>query len=198
MVVRREKRRSNASSRGIKSDRSTIQFTRVTQPVSKVGRGWRAPQGVGWQPRGCIARCARRILAGSEHRRRKAPASEAPSVKGASKRRRALLPANSNGCVKPASSRSRGRKTSRRTPRHHGRRRDPQPKGWTASDEEAGAERSEALSPLASSQPERQERRRTNKDFVRWDAGAQRARSIRHGSNPAVEGPRRGPKPRKG
>ena len=99
--------------------------------------------------------------------------------------------------MKPASSRSRRRKTSRRTPRHHGRRRDPQPKGWTVSDEEAGAERSEALSPLASSQSERQERRRTNKDFVRWDAGAQRARRIRHGSNPAVEGPRRGPKPRK-
>lgn len=43
----------------------------------------------------------------------------------------------------------------------------------------------------------RQERRRTNKDFVRWDAGAQRARRIHHGSNPAVEGPRRGPKPSK-
>lgn len=63
-----------------------------------------------------------------------------------------LLHEDSNGFVEPASSRSRGRKTSRRTPRHHGRRRDPQPTGWTVSDEEAGAERSEALSPLASSQ----------------------------------------------
>ena len=89
------------------------------------------------------------------------------------------------------------RQTLQRTPRHHGRRRDPQPNGWTVSDEEAGAERSEALSPLASSQSERQERRRTNKDFVRWDAGAQRARCIHLGSNPAVEGPRRGPKPSK-
>lgn len=38
------------------------------------------------------------------------------------------------------------KRSSRRTPRPHGRREDPQPNGWTASDEEAGAERSEALS----------------------------------------------------
>jgi hypothetical protein len=39
MVVHREKRCSNASSRGIESDRSTIQFTRATQLVQKVERG---------------------------------------------------------------------------------------------------------------------------------------------------------------
>ena len=139
---------------GSKSDRSTIQFKRATQPASKVGRGrHRAPQGVRKrQPRRCIARCAWRILTESEHRRRKTPASEAPSVKGALKRPKTFLHEASNVYVEPASSRLRGRKTSRRTPRHHGRRRDPQLKGWTVSDEEAGAERSEALSLLASSQ----------------------------------------------
>ena len=57
MVEHREKRCSNASSRGIKSDRSTIQFSRVTQPVSKVGRG-RQPAHLG----GC--RSARRRQTG--------------------------------------------------------------------------------------------------------------------------------------
>lgn len=62
-----------------------------------------------------------------------------------------LLHEGRNVSVEPASSRSHlPNRSVRRTPRHHGRRRDPQPEGWTASDEEAGAERSEALSPLAS------------------------------------------------
>lgn len=156
MVVHREKRCSNASSRGIKSDRSTIQFARATQPVSKVGRGHRSPKGDPWQPRRCVARRVWRILTGSEHRRRKSPASEAPSVIGAQKTLKDI-PSRRQKCkretcfIAVTTARLTAR-TSRRTPRHHGRRRDPQPKGWTVSDEEAGAERSEALSPLASSQ----------------------------------------------
>lgn len=45
---------------------------------------------------------------------------------------------------------------------------------------------------------ERREPRRTNKDFVCWNAGAPSARRIHLGSDPEVEGPRRGPKPREG
>lgn len=152
MVVHREKRWSNASSRGIKSDRSTIQFKRATQPVSKVGRGLQPSQ----EGQGNLAGASQDVPGGSsrdpstdvERRLRPRPrVSTAPQ-----KCPRTFLHDGSNVSVEPASSRSRGRKTSRRTPRHHGRRRDPQPKGWTVSDEEAGAERSEALSLLASSQ----------------------------------------------
>jgi len=86
MVGHREKRCSNASSRGIKSDRSTIRYTRVTQPVMQVERGRQSrPAHAGrsarsWErhPRRCAERRVWRILAGSEHRRRKALASEVP------------------------------------------------------------------------------------------------------------------------
>jgi hypothetical protein len=73
----------------------------------------------------------------------------------------------------------------------------PAPK-LAACEGEAQAERSEALSPIGFGRRERQEQRRTNKDFVRRDDGAPSARRIRRGSNPVVEGPRRGTKPREG
>jgi len=123
MVGPREKRSSNASSRGIKSDRFTIPFTRVTQPLLKVERGHlsvQPPQGgrSRWQPRSCSAKRSWRILAGSEHRRRKAHESEVP--------------------VSSTVTTRASRRTSRRTPRHHGRRVVPQPQGWPRVSKQAG------------------------------------------------------------
>lgn len=87
------------------------------------------------------------------------------------------------------------KRSSRRTPRPHGRREDPQPQGWTASDEEAGAERSEARHTISVVGTSGGLRARSS---AGRDAGAPRARRIHRGSDPAVEGPRRGPKPREG
>jgi hypothetical protein len=121
------------------------------------------------QPRRGAAKRTWRILAGSEHTRRKALASEVP-------------------CFFTVT-----------TPRLTAERRDeplatmagarfPSSQGWPrARRSQGGTERSSFTFGLG--REERQERQRTNKDFNRWDAGAQRARRIHLGSNLEVEGP---------
>jgi hypothetical protein len=63
--------------------------------------------------------------------------------------------------------------------------------------EETRAERSEALSLSVSTERDDKSGSERTQEFVGWEAGAQRARRLRLGSNPEVEGPRRGTKPRK-
>lgn len=153
MVEHREKRWSNASSRGIESDRSILWFTPVTQPSLKVERGCTVCPASARMPVPAATSQPRRKAGLADPRGIRARTSKGVRVRGPGYRRcesTLRYSFTEQRCsMEPASSRSRRtpqKRTSRRTPRPHGRREDPQPPGWTASDEEAGAERSEALS----------------------------------------------------
>jgi len=154
MVGHREKRCSNASPRGIESDRPAIRFTRVTQLAMKVGRGRlmvHPPQGgrSRRQPRRCSARSVWRILAGSEQR-----ASKGVRVRGPEVRRwETTLRPHRDGSNTEANLLLHGHVAS-----PHGSGMTTPSPPWPAGgfptarsaacDEDAGAERSEALSPF--------------------------------------------------
>ena len=216
MVEHREKRSSNASSRGIESDRLIINrpplagvITRVTQPDVKVGRGHlivQLPQGgrSRRQPRRCSARSAWRILAGSERRASKGACVRGPEY------RRWKHPAVSS--LEWQQCRSREPASSRSRRLLHRRRRDeplatmagggiPNRKVGLRATKKRGRNgaKSSSNARLGGCPEGRIDDggERTMISF-RWDAGALSARRIRLGSNPGVEGPRRGPKPREG
>lgn len=158
MVEHREKRCPNASSRGIESDRSIIRFTRAypvrveggTRPSARPSSARRPVQTATSQvlrkecladPHGIRATGVERRL---RPRTRASTAGNCPAV---------LFRAVSNGSVEPASSRSRRNASRRHVATNPS---PPWPAGgsptesWIVSDEEAGAERSEALSPAGS------------------------------------------------
>jgi hypothetical protein len=204
MVEHREKRCSNASSRGIESDRSIIRFTRA-YPVRAEGgtRPSASPSSARRPVQTATSQVLRKECLADPHgiratgvERRPRPRTRASTAGNCSA---VLFYGVSNGIVEPASSRSRRNASRRHVATNPS---PPWPAGGSPTerlDRErrrsgGGTERS-SLPCWLDQQPGR-ERQRTNKDLVRWDAGARRARRIHHGSNPAVEGPRRGPKPR--
>lgn len=179
-----------------------------TRPDVKVGRGHlivQPPQGgrSRRQPRSCSARSDWRILAGSEQQAWKHACVRGPGCRRW-KHPAVPLQRNSNVALEPASSRSR------RLP--HRRRRD-EPlapmAGERIPNRQVGLRATKKRGRNGAKSPSHarlggcpkgriDDGGERTKISYRWEAGAQRARRLRLGSNPEVEGPRRGPKPREG